>query len=128
MAKPPPVSELEFLKIADNFWELTAKLQKLGIQVSELKDYAGHVCGCWFRLAEEHLAEAKTALASNSVRSAYSRAYYAAYNASKAARYFSAGSVSLRGDDHRKAGPDLPTDFPAARLESKDCDPLRASP
>jgi len=41
----------------------------------------------------------------------YSRAYYAAYNASKAVRYVVRGFVSLRGDDHKKVA-DLPTSFP----------------
>jgi hypothetical protein len=51
---------------------------------------------------------------------AYSRAYYAAYNASKALRYFSIGRVSLLGDDHKRAGIDLPDDFPNVDIWSKD--------
>lgn len=111
MPKKPPVSELQFLKISANFRELSQKLTVLGLSAPDIREYANHVCECWFKLAEEHLVDARSALASNSVRSAYSRAYYAAYNASKAARYFTAGFVSLKGDDHAKAATDLPDDL-----------------
>ncbi len=49
--------------------------------------------------------------AAGRTRAAYSRAYYAAYNASKAIRYHVNGVVSLKGDDHQ-AAPELPGDFP----------------
>jgi hypothetical protein len=55
--------------------------------------------------------DAKAAVSSNCDRAAYSRSYYAIYNASKSVRYIVTGSVSLTGDDHKKA-PDLPDDFP----------------
>jgi isoleucyl-tRNA synthetase len=58
-----------------------------------------------------HLHEATRAVETASRRSAYSRAYYAAYNASKAVRYLASGFVSLKGDDHSKAA-ELPDDFP----------------
>ena len=44
-------------------------------------------------------------------RSVYSRADYAAYNASQAVRYVVRGFVSLRGHDHKKVA-DLPSNFP----------------
>ena len=65
----------------------------------------------WFLLAREHQAEASAADPITSPRMVYSRAYYAAYNASKAVRYVVRGQVSLRGDDHRKVA-DLPDRFP----------------
>jgi sulfur relay (sulfurtransferase) DsrC/TusE family protein len=64
----------------------------------------------WFLLAKEHLEEAAAA-GEKRKRTAYSRAYYAAYNASKAVRYIVNGEVSLKGDDHAKAS-ELPNDFP----------------
>ena len=57
------------------------------------------------------MADAVAARTAGRVRAAYSRAYYAAYNASKAVRYHVYGFVSLKGDDHQ-AAPELPDDFP----------------
>jgi uncharacterized protein (UPF0332 family) len=112
MAKPPPVSELEFLKLSGNHLELARKLSTLACAAPDLLEYAKHVSETWFRLAEEHLAEGKTLDPTTCPRAVYSRAYYAAYNASKAARYIKQGSVSLKGDDHGRAATDLPGDFP----------------
>lgn len=113
VATPPPVLEIEFLAHARNFAELRERLRTLGLinDLALLNEYAHHIATCWFRLGQEHLAEA-TAAAANVVliRATYSRAYYAAYNASKAVRYMTKGIVSLKGDDH-KAAPDLPSDF-----------------
>lgn len=111
MATPPPVSELEFLKLSGNHLELARKLSTLAFDAPQLVEYAKHVSQAWFRLAEAHLAEAKTMNLAAAPRAAYSRAYYAVYNASKAARYIREGFVSLKGDDHAKAT-DLPGDFP----------------
>ena len=47
--------------------------------------------------------DAKAAIGLNCNRVTYSRSYYAAYNASKSIRYIVNGSVSLAGDDHKKA-------------------------
>lgn len=69
-------------------------------------------------LGEEHLTEAEKAIRSDSKRSAFSRAYYASYSASKAVRYMVEGAVSLGADDHRKAS-ELPTDFPDAARWAK---------
>jgi uncharacterized protein (UPF0332 family) len=108
------VLEIEFLAHAKNFAELRERLRTLGLtnDLALLDEYARHVATCWFRLAEEHLAESIASIATSTtlVRTAYSRAYYAAYNASKAVRYMTKGVVSLKGDDH-KAAPDLPSDF-----------------
>lgn len=65
----------------------------------------------WFELARRHLLDATAANALANPRAVYSRAYYAAYNASKAVRYIVRGWVSLRGDDHKKVA-DLPDNFP----------------
>lgn len=112
MTKRPPVSELEFLKLSGNHNELTRKLTTLAVPTPAIREYAAYVCEAWFRLAEEHLAESKLALAASCRRASLSRAYYAAYSASKSTRYIVQGSVSLRGDDHGKASQDLPGDFP----------------
>jgi len=112
MAKPPPIPELDFIKLTSNHAEFGNKLAKLAIASTTFGEYAEHVCGCWFSLAQEHLQEAHAAVTSSCLRTAYSRAYYAAYNASKAARYMVNGVVSLKGDDHGRAAVDLPTDMP----------------
>ncbi len=113
MSKKPPVSELEFLKLSDNHLELKRKLSLLGCSSREISEYAQHVSEAWFRLGEKHLEEANLCESSGCSRAVFSRAYYAAYNASKAARYIRSGFVSLKGDDH-KAAPLLPGDFPEA--------------
>jgi len=110
--KSPPVPELEFLKLSSNYLELTRKLSTLAFSAPDLGDYANHVCAAWFRLGEAHLLEAKNMPAQYCSRAIYSRAYYAAYNASKGVRYLVQGFVSLKGDDHNKASTDLPKDFP----------------
>lgn len=107
-----PVHELEFLKLSTNHLEFARKLSTLGWPTPDLARYAQHVCTAWFQLGEEHLAEAKKILAVGCPRACFSRAYYAAYNASKGVRYMVQGFVSLKGDDHSKASSDLPGDFP----------------
>jgi uncharacterized protein (UPF0332 family) len=111
MSKAPPVHELEFLKLVPNHAKSVRELSTLGVAVPDLTLYAFHVGQCWIRLAEEHLQDCRLAEGAGAPRAAFSRAYYAAYNASKAVRYVVVGAVSLKGDDHHKA-PDLPNDFP----------------
>jgi len=113
MPRIPPISELEFLHTTQNHREFRAKLSKLGLAAAEaeIEAYAQYVGLRWLKLAETHLREAKRALRGGSSRATYSRAYYAAYNASKAVRYIATGFVSLRADDHQKAS-ELPGDFP----------------
>ena len=113
MAKVPPIEEREFLKLTQNHSEFRHKIQVLGHEkvASDVTEFAHHVGLCWLQLACEHMEDAKTAMASSRDRSAYSRSYYAAYNASKSIRYIANGSVSLTGDDHKKAS-HLPDDFP----------------
>lgn len=113
MPKPPPVDERQFLELTRNHGEFCAKLRTLGLTVasSDIADNAKHVTLCWLRLAVEHLEDAQVAQSLGRDRSAYSRAYYAVYNASKSVRYTHAGAVTLTGDDHKRA-PDLPDDFP----------------
>ncbi len=112
MATVPPVRELEFLKLVPNHLELGRKLDELQLSAPALASYAAHVGIAWFRLGETHLLEAEAMLRLPNInRSIYSRAYYAAYNASKGVRYIHAGWVSLKGDDHKKVG-ELPGDFP----------------
>lgn len=107
----PPVHELEFLKISKNHGELSNKLSQLGVPSPDILEYAKHVCMCWYKLSEDHLQDAKAALAAKAERAVFSRSYYAVYNASKSVRYVVEGFVSLNGDDHKRAG-SLPDDFP----------------
>jgi len=113
MPKVPPISEVEFLHAVQNHREFRNKLAKLGLVVADakIKEYAHFVGLRWFKLAAAHLREAKRSLKNRSNRTTYSRAYYAAYNASKAVRYVSTGFVSLKADDHQRAS-ELPGDFP----------------
>lgn len=112
MSKKPPINELDFIKASGNHRELLRKLTEMGLAGSDLTPYAQFVCEAWFRLGELHLREAQTMLRFGCPRSVFSRAYYAAYNASKGARYLMNGYVSLKGDDHAKVSTDLPEDFP----------------
>jgi len=115
MSQIPPMGELEFLKRVRNHGENRRLLVDLavGANTDSFDDYVSHVSKCWFTLAEDHLREAAASVRANLSRAAYSRSYYAAYNASKAVRYRTKGSVSLKGDDHQSA-PDLPDAFPEA--------------
>lgn len=112
MPQQPPIHERDFLRQTANHRDLQRKLQTLGIQAPELQRHVQYVGIAWFRLAQQHLREAKAAQVTRSRRAALSRAYYAAYNASKSVRYIAQGSVSLKGDDHGKASSELPGDFP----------------
>lgn len=109
----PPLPELDFLRVTGNHREFRDKLSKLGLSAAEaeIAQHTRFIAARWFKLGLAHLREAKRAAKSRQRRTAYSRAYYAAYNASKAVRYVATGFVSLKGDDHQKAG-DLPGDFP----------------
>jgi hypothetical protein len=113
MAKPPVVDEREFLKLTRNHGEFCQKLRSLGHSgaAANLVENAHYIGLSWFRLADEHLTDGKIAAGAGSDRAAYSRSYYAAYNASKSVRYIVAGTVSLAGDDHKEAS-NLPDDFP----------------
>lgn len=126
MAKVPPIDERNFLKLTQNHSEFQRKIQVLGHEkvASDVTEFAYHVGQCWLQLACEHLQDAKAAMASNLDRSAYSRSYYAVYNASKSIRYTVNGSVSLKGDDHQKAS-DLPDDFPEVDKWALDITSLR---
>jgi hypothetical protein len=73
----------------------------------------------WFKLAREHAEELNKLDPNDVPRAVYSRAYYAAYNASKAVRYMSLGIVSLKGDDHRKVS-ELPDSFPSVDTWARD--------
>ena len=111
MPKPPPVHEREFLKHVPNHGELGRKLRELLLESTDLIEYARHIAECWYRLAESHFHDAEKAREAHCDRATFSRAYYAAYNASKAVRYLVYGTVSLKADDHKKAA-GLPDDFP----------------
>lgn len=112
MPLPPPVHELEFIRLSQNHREFLRKLSDLTVEAPEILGYAEYVSRGWFKLAEMHLREARTLLRARCRRATFSRAYYAAYNASKAVRYLSNGFVSLKGDDHGRASTELPKDFP----------------
>ncbi len=107
--------ERQLLRRIRNHAEFRSTLADLTL-VNDLPAYDQQVLNitqCWFRLGHEHLEDATIANRENRIRSVYSRAYYAVYNASKAVRYHVNGVVSFKGDDHQKAG-DLPSDFPNA--------------
>ena len=120
MPFPPNADELAFIKAIANHRELAANLARLGhVHTSlELLRQAEATALCWFRLGKELLLDAQMALQHGHSRATYSRAYYAAYNSSKALRYYAIGRVSLKGDDHGRAGADLPDDFPDVDLWS----------
>lgn len=107
------MEELEFIREIANHREFCRKLAQLGLPDAEaaVRTQALTIGARWFLLGQEHLKEARLALRGGVRRAAYSRAYYAAYSASRSVRYIATGSVSLRGDDHQKA-PELPGDFP----------------
>lgn len=73
----------------------------------------------WFTLGKQHAEELTKLDPKQLPRAVYSRAYYAAYNASKAVRYMAQGTVSLLGDDHRKVS-DLPDSFPDVDAWARD--------
>jgi hypothetical protein len=110
----PPLPEIEFIQMTGNHASFRGKLNALGQAGAsdQLKRYAHCIALCWFRLALEHLEDARCSLAAGRGRATFSRSYYAAYNASKAIRYLVDGAVSLKGDDHQKASSGLPDDFP----------------
>ncbi|MBU9191285.1 HEPN domain-containing protein [Burkholderia gladioli] len=108
------------MKLTSNHLELDRKLSQLGWTTVELRQFAIEVGMRWFELGRQHLDEAVRLHAAGCPRASFSRAYYGAYNASKAVRYLVKGIVSLKGDDHGKASIDLPDDFPdVARWSSK---------
>lgn len=113
LVQSPQVPELDFINLVGNHGQYCEKLRKLGHGESaeHIKKNAQYVGLRWMELAQDHLDDAFSALQAGRTRSAYSRSYYAIYNASKAVRYIVSGTVSLRGDDHHKAS-DLPDDFP----------------
>ncbi len=79
--------------------------------IDVLESHVHAVARKWLELGRLHHADASAVDVNVNPRAVYSRAYYAAYNASKAVRYVVRGSVSLHGDDHKKVA-DLPGSFP----------------
>ena len=113
MQMPPlpasPTDERRFLKNIRNHAEFRRNLADLSMMTDlPLFDRTVvAVTASWMKLADEHIEDAMAAHAAGRTRAAYSRAYYAAYNASKAIRYHVNGVVSLKGDDHQ-AAPETP--------------------
>jgi hypothetical protein len=103
---------LELLRNHAEFKTILVSLT-MGGDLPKLEAHIHGVARRWFELARLHQADAAAAGIRKHPRAVYSRAYYAAYSASKAVRYVVFGSVSLGGDDHRKVG-DLPNSFPNA--------------
>jgi uncharacterized protein (UPF0332 family) len=112
--EPPPLTEIDFLAMMGNHGQFREKLRSLGQSsaAAVIEKHSVYVGLCWFRLALEHLEDAGHAIGAGRTRSAFSRSYYAAYNASKSVRYIVDGAVSLKADDHHKASSGLPDDFP----------------
>jgi hypothetical protein len=105
--------ERRTLELVRNHAEFKATLVSLTMS-GDLHLLDGHVSAVaqkWFELGRQHYADASSIDPIAHPRGVYSRAYYAAYNASKAVRYVVRGAVSLKGDDHRKVA-DLPDKFP----------------
>ena len=114
MAKTPvPTDERRTLDLLRNHGELKSTLVSLTMRsdLGVLDSHIAAIAGKWFELGRLHLNDALGLDVTASPRAAYSRAYYAAYNASKAVRYVVRGTVSLKGDDHKKIA-DLPDGFP----------------
>lgn len=111
--KPASTDERKALDLLNNHAEFKAKLVSLMMNrdLPILESLVHSVARKWYELARTHLVDAAAADAAVNPRAVYSRAYYAAYNASKAVRYVVRGFVSLRGDDHKKVA-DLPGNFP----------------
>ncbi len=105
--------ERRALELLKNHAEFKAILVSLTMSsdIGVLESHVHAVARKWFELGRLHLLDASAVDTKVNSRSVYSRAYYAAYNASKAVRYVVHGSVSLRGDDHKKVA-DLPASFP----------------
>jgi hypothetical protein len=110
---PGSTDERRALDLLKNHAEFKATLVSLTMNgdLPILESHVHAVARRWFELARMHYADASAADAGVNPRSVYSRTYYAAYNASKAVRYVVRGSVSLRGDDHKKVA-ELPGSFP----------------
>lgn len=110
---PSRTDERLILELLKNHGEFRATLVSLSMNadLQVLESHVHSVARSWFELAREHYNEALRMDPAVIPRAVYSRAYYAAYNASKALRYVCRGHVSLKGDDHRKVS-DLPDAFP----------------
>jgi hypothetical protein len=110
---PGSTDERRALELLKNHAEFKATLVSLTMNgdLPILESHVYAVAQKWFELARMHYVDASAVDAAMNPRSVYSRAYYAAYNASKAVRYVVRGFVSLKGDDHKKVA-DLPGSFP----------------
>lgn len=104
-----------------NHAEFTQKLVllKLNSDLQTLASSVAEVTLKWLKLARQHVEEVKELDPVRAPRAVYSRAYYAAYNASKAVRYQVYGYVSLKGDDHHKVS-ELPDSFPDVDTWTRD--------
>jgi len=111
--KPGSTDERRALELLKNHAEFKSTLVSLTMNgdLPILESHVYAVARKWFELARIHYVDAAAVDAAVNPRSVYSRAYYAAYSASKAVRYVVRGFVSLRGDDHKKVA-DLPSNFP----------------
>lgn len=110
---PASSDERKALDLLKNHAELRSTLVSLTMSADlpVLELHVNAIARKWFELARMHYADASAVDVGTNPRSVYSRAYYSAYNASKAVRYIVRGFVSLRGDDHKKVA-DLPGRFP----------------
>lgn len=110
---PKSKDERIALELLSNHAEFKSKLVSLTMKgdLPVLEAHVHAVARRWFELGRMHYADAVATNTGKNPRTVYSRSYYAAYNASKAVRYVVQGSVSLRGDDHKKVA-ELPNSFP----------------
>jgi HEPN domain-containing protein len=114
---PGATDERKTLELVNNHAAFKATLVSLTMsgELHILHRHVYEVARRWFELGRLNHADALAVDPDVHPRCAYSRAYYAAYNASKAVRYVVQGAVSLKGDDHRKVA-DLPDSFPDVDL------------
>lgn len=93
--------------------------------LARFDDAVANVVKQWYLLARRHLRVARRLVRPpRDWRSAVSRTYYAAYNASRAVRYRVNGRVKPGAEDHKEVG-DLPNDFPNRDQWSSFLDDLR---
>lgn len=111
---PGPTDERRELKLLKNHAEFRTSLISLTMtaDIGVLEAHVYAIARKWFELGRLHYVDGSAVDGGVNPRAVYSRAYYAAYNASKAVRYVVSGLVSLHGDDHKKVAADLPKNFP----------------
>jgi|ERR1039458_7672571 hypothetical protein len=94
---PASTDERRALELLRNHAEFKATLVSLTMNsdIGVLESHVYAVARKWFELGRLHHVDASAVDVNVNPRAVYSRAYYAAYNASKAVRYVVRGSVAF---------------------------------